>query len=290
MISVADARGWGRKVLCGTQYAARETDMLLGYVLKHDFAWLISHNDELLDETQEQLFRELLARRNAGEPVAYILGEKEFFSLCFLVSPAVLIPRPETEILVERALGCLSETNYSHVLDIGCGSGAIAVSIAYYAKPTCVVVASDISEDALAIARANAKRFLCDSSIHFVHSDLLEEFEGEKIKYPLIVANLPYVGKEEVLPPDVQEYEPSLALRGGVDGFDIVRKLLQQIADGFKRATVMLEFGEAHATLLLHEAQKLGYRNINTFSDLRGVERFASLDWSVTELEGEGDA
>lgn len=172
-------------------------------------------------------FRRMIARRAAREPVAYIIGYKEFFSLDFEVTPTVLIPRPETEILVEAAVKFLAMRPNSQVLDIGTGSGAIAIAIAANAQKA-QIKATDISQEALEVARRNASRHRCGDRVDFIAADL---FPDDGSRFDLIISNPPYVadGDFETLQPEIRLHEPRVALTFGTDGLDMYRRIATAI-------------------------------------------------------------
>jgi release factor glutamine methyltransferase len=208
---------------------AHTARVLLARVTGRAKEWLIAHNEEQLTPGQQAHFESLLARVVAHEPMFYVLGQREFFGLELDIDKRVLIPRPETEMLVELALAALSaSSNVIDVFDIGTGSGAVPIAIAVNA-PTARVLASDVSTDALEVARHNARKHGVDARVTFVHSDLLAGIDGLPV---VLTANLPYVTREEIdgLPPEIQDHEPRVALDGGPDGLDLVRALLAQIA------------------------------------------------------------
>ena len=196
----------------------RDAETLLLHVLGRNLAWLIAHsNDELAPDLNAR-FHHLLARRQRGEPIQYITGECEFYGLPFRVTPDVLIPRPETEHLVETALQFASGWSHPRILDVGTGSGAIAVALAK-TLPGAQITAVDLSAAALTIARENAQQNEVADRIEFQQSDLLTRVEGE---FELIVSNPPYVPITDRanLSVEVREYEPALALFAGEDGLD----------------------------------------------------------------------
>ncbi len=193
-------------------------EILLAHCLGGTRAALYAWPERILTEAEAEAFASLVSRRRQGEPVAYILGEKEFWSLPFAVDRRVLIPRPETEVLVEEALALLPAGAAPHlrVLDIGTGSGILAVVLAKE-RPDMQVVATDVSGEALAVARANARRHGVEGQIRFVRADL---FPGGDDLFDLVVSNPPYVAETDVplLPFGVRGFEPSLALLAGPDG------------------------------------------------------------------------
>ena len=182
------------------------------------------------DELRER-FRALVKERAAGKPVAYLVGQREFFSLKFAVTPDVLIPRPETELLVNRALDLFKEqADWQRAVDVGVGSGAIAVTLAKH-TPRLRIAATDLSEPALAVARRNAQRHKVDDRIAFHAGDLLSTLPPEE-KFDVIVSNPPYITTAELaaLPADVRNYEPLSALDGGPEGTSVIERLLPQAA------------------------------------------------------------
>lgn len=212
--------------------------LLLGTVLGRSKEWLIAHDDERLDDAVSARFNALLKRVVAHEPLAYVLGHREFYGLDLQVDARVLIPRPETEMLVELTLATLKADGHqktddrarwaADLVDVGTGSGAVPIAVAVHAPQT-RVLASDVSADALDVARLNAARHAVAGRIRFVQSDLLAAIDGLP---RVLTANLPYVTREEIdgLPPEIQDHEPRVALDGGEDGLDLVRRLLAEIA------------------------------------------------------------
>jgi release factor glutamine methyltransferase len=235
--------------------------LLLSQVTQQSKAWLVAHGDESLSAAQLQQFHALLARVIAHEPLFYVLGHREFFGLDLIIDKRVLIPRPETEMLVELALaewglwngewgmkdaGGPFRTPYSPFpifMDVGTGSGAVPIAIAKHA-PAARLIATDISKDALDVARMNAERHGVAERITFVQADLLAGVHAMPL---VITANLPYVTREEIdgLPPEIQAHEPRVALDGGDDGLDLVRRLLMQIAAMTKYPTPNLPQGRS---------------------------------------------
>jgi release factor glutamine methyltransferase len=211
--------------------------LLLGTVLGRSKEWLIAHDDEHLDDATSARFAALLKRVVAHEPLAYVLGRREFYGLDLQVDARVLIPRPETEMLVELALAALKADGNPRTedrarwtadhIDIGTGSGAVPIAVAVHA-PQAQLLAGDVSADALDVARLNAARHGVAGRIRFVQSDLLAAIDGLP---RVLTANLPYVTREEIdgLPPEIQDHEPRVALDGGEDGLDLVRRLLAEI-------------------------------------------------------------
>ena len=204
-----------------------EAEMLLRECLSLDRTRLYARLGEELSTEQEEAYRGLIVRRMVYEPAAYILGHKEFFGLEFEVTPAAIIPRPETERLVEIAIDFLRRQAGLKIADVGTGCGAIAVSIAH-TVPEASIVAVDLSADALALAQRNADRHRVQRRVRFVQGDLLAPLDGDA--FGLIAANLPYVktSEWEQLPREIREHEPRDGLDGGPDGLQVITRLLQQ--------------------------------------------------------------
>lgn len=215
----------------GIATARLDAEILLAESLKCDRIALYSHPHRRLQETEWDRFNEWIARRAEGENIAYIRGRKEFYSLTFAVNPAVLIPRPETELLVDGALEFLHSTPIEalRVLDLATGSGCIAVTIARY-HSQCRVTASDISGEALDVARRNAAAHGVSERIQFIQSAGLNNLHGIN-PFHVIVSNPPYVrsGEIEELDAGIRRYEPRLALDGGPDGLDFYRRILPEL-------------------------------------------------------------
>lgn len=199
---------------------------LLAYVAGRDRAWLLAHPEDSLSPEQTERFEQFLARAAQGEPLAYLLGEKEFCGLAFMVTPDVLIPRPETETLVEAALDWAAWVGKADpaIVDVGAGSGAIAVTLAVK-LPGARVTAVDVSEKALALVRANAERHGVAGRVRLAQGDLLETLPGP---FDAIVANLPYIPTPALADLEVSRWEPALALDGGGDGLSLIRRLVEQ--------------------------------------------------------------
>ena len=202
-----------------TEAARLEAEVLLAHVLQVSRAALLAHPERVPSARQLSYYRNLVRRRAADYPLPYLLGYAEFYSLEFEVSPEVLIPRPETETLVDLALACQPGT----VVDVGAGSGCIAVSLALH-LPDATIYAIEISRAALAVAQRNAERHRVTDRVQFIVGDVLAP---RPAPVDLIVSNPPYVSTSECaqLPPSIRDYEPRLALDGGADGLDVIRRL-----------------------------------------------------------------
>jgi release factor glutamine methyltransferase len=235
---------------------------------------LYAQFDRPLSADELGRFRELVKRRQAGEPVAYIVGRKEFWSLDLAVDRRVLIPRPDTETAVEAALALLPADAPVRVCDVGTGSGAIALAIKKE-RPQATVVAIDLSADALAVASENAQRL--GLAVEFRHGDLLAPLAAEQGvgAFDVIAANLPYVPRAEVpgLAPEVQA-EPLLALDGGDDGLDLVRRLAAAAAAQLRPGgALVLEIGAGQAPATRAICEQGGFVRVAAHKDLGGIER-----------------
>jgi len=213
--------------LAGIDSGDLDGQLLLGASLHKSRTELYLAADMEVPEEALQVFLRYLERRKRREPVAYILGEREFWSLPFIVNPSVLIPRPETEFLVEQVLTACRRKSLPDgwILDLCCGSGAIAVVLALELQRD--VVAVDLSGDALAVAQQNCRRHRVDDRVALVKADLLTAFAAGR-QFPLLVSNPPYVSRRQIrqgLDPEVAGYEPLLALDGGEDGLDIIARI-----------------------------------------------------------------
>jgi release factor glutamine methyltransferase len=225
--TIHDALAEGRHAIegIGSDEAALEAELLMRHALGVDRAHLYERLQDPLDAVRLAEYRALLERRLAHEPTAYIIGDREFFGLDFEVSPAALIPRPETETLVEMVIAYARErAGPLNIADVGVGAGTIAVALAHELADV-RIVATDTSQGALDLARRNAERHGIANRIDFRLGDLLAPIEAP---VDVIAANLPYVTTElwEAMPPEIREHEPRAALDGGADGLDVVRRLL----------------------------------------------------------------
>lgn len=241
----------------GIANARQEARWILEYALGTSTLQLHMNADAVVDAEQCRRAVTLLQRRALREPLQYLLGTQEFCGLEFLVRPGVLIPRPETELLVEETLALLSGETRPVILDIGTGSGCLAISLAVQ-LPQASILASDKSVAALHLARMNARRHDVEPCISWTAGDLLAHLLSGKLagKVTAIVANLPYISHEEWdhLSPDVKDFEPRLALDGGPDGLEVYRRLLRE-APGIlsSKGFLVLEVGKGQAELLCRE-------------------------------------
>jgi len=287
--------------------ARQDAETLLLHVLGKTKAWLITHLDKELPEDQTSRFLGMLERRRNGEPIQYILGEAEFYRMPFIVTPDVLIPRPETEHLVEcvsqlMPVLCPRPTRFfefkrihpfkhsekqrrngdpnlagwpPRVLDVGTGSGAISIGIAHDWNEA-EITAIDASAAALDVARTNAMRLGFADQIRFLQGDLLDPVAGER--FEIVVSNPPYVPEIDrpTLSVEVRDHEPSMALFAGTDGLDIYRRLIPQafaclVPGGF----IALEIGYGQSAAIANLLGTAGFANIEFTPDLQGIPRVA---------------
>lgn len=236
-------------------------------------AHLVAHPGQPLTERQRERYLAWVERRRAGEPVAYVTGEREFYSLEFKVTPAVLIPRPETELLVDTALERIPREAPLRVLELATGSGCVAVAIALH-RPRARVTATDLSREALVIARENAARH--GAGIEFVESDWFAAVAGRQ--FNLIVANPPYVAERDpCLAEGDLRFEPQAALVAGADGLACIRLLVAQArAHLDPGGSLLLEHGHDQATRCRALLEQAGYRDVISRHDLAGIERVSS--------------
>ena len=237
-------------------------------------AWLLAHDDDVADQALADQFRASVLRRAAGEPLAYLVGYKEFFGLEFAVDARVLVPRPDTETLVQWALDVLqsSPSACPGVLDLGTGSGAVAIAIAQHTA--CTMTAVDASEDALAVATTNARR-LC-AKVSFVQSNWLQDIKGH---FDCIVSNPPYIAENDAHLAALR-HEPACALSAGADGLDDIRTIIADApAHMHPGGWLLLEHGynqaQAVRTLLLQR----GWRRVQSRADLAGIIRCSGGQW-----------
>ena len=279
MITLAEVlrRSTGYLEQHGSPTPRLDAELLLAHGLGLSRIELYTQYQRPLDDDQLAACRELVRRRGLREPVAYVIGSWGFHNLDLAVDARVLVPRPETELLVDRCLELLDGVERPRVVDVGTGSGAIALSLKSE-RPDAEVVACDISQDALDVAAANAARLGLDVELHL--SDLLAQVPGDGFR--LVVSNPPYVSEREMadLEPEVAEHEPRLATVAGPDGFEIYRRLLPEAAgrlvDG---GSLALECGGGQAPALVSELAAAGYGQAGIDPDLAGIERVVWAPW-----------
>jgi release factor glutamine methyltransferase len=257
--------------------ARRDAETLLLYALDKDRAWLIAHSAEELPMAEAGRFAALIERRYLGEPIQYITGEQEFYGLPFRVTDDVLIPRPETEHLVEKALELAGRFARPRIVDVGTGSGAIAVALAHklvHTLPRARITAVDISAGALEVARGNAERNGVARRIEFKESDLLAAVAYER--FEMVVSNPPYVpvGDREALAVEVREHEPAVALFGGEGGLALYRRLIPAaFAVLEERGWLVMEVGYGQSKTIARLMGEAGFERVEFVPDLQGIPR-----------------
>ena len=279
--SVREALRAGAELLhkAGIDSARLDVEVLLRHVLGVKTAELYLDFDLVLNAAAEREFKKLLLRRAGREPVAYITSHREFWSLDFVVTPEVLIPRPETELLVERALKLatrLPGMSALNILDLGTGSGAIAVSLAKE-LPQARISAVDFSAVAIEIACLNARRHGVEDRVEFFCGDLFEPVTEEREGYDLIVANPPYIRNGDLagLAPEIREWEPIMALDGGADGLFYYRRIVAAAGDYLRAGgSILLELGDAMGEAVARLfADGGGFDPAQVYRDYAGKER-----------------
>ena len=256
------------------QQARLDAELLLRHVLGRDRAWLLTHSDDQAEPTLWRTYFALLNRRVRGEPIQYIAGETEFYGLPFRVTPDVLIPRPETEFLVEKAIEISRLHDLWPIVDVGTGSGCIAVSLAK-ALNSNRITAIDSSPAALEVARHNARRN--QVNVRFLAGDLLTPVAGEA--FDLVVSNPPYVPESDraSMAVEVREFEPALALFAGDDGLEVYRRLIPAAFEALVQGGyIVLEIGFAQAKAINGLLTSGGFHNLEFTPDLQGIPRVAS--------------
>lgn len=258
-----------------------DAQMLLLHALgrsPHDRAWLMAHDGDMLIEEAAARWEVLLQRRRAGEPVAYLLGEKAFFGLSLAVDARVLVPRPDTEVLVQWALDVLPATGGAtppRMLDLGTGSGAIALALARH-RPDTQITATDASADALAVAQANARRL--GLPVRFAHGTWLSAVPGER--FDVIASNPPYIAEGDPHLPALR-FEPRSALTSGPDGLDAIKTIINQgCAALCPGGWLLLEHGHDQAQAVRALLQCAGFAHVSSRTDLAGIERCSGGCWA----------
>ena len=262
----------------GIEDAWLEAEVLLRHTLDLDRAHLYARLQEDLSGGDQAVFHSLLARRLAHEPTAYIVGQRELYGLDLETTSAALIPRPETELLVQEALSRACGREPLLIVDVGTGNGAIAVALAVH-LPQAALVAIDLSREALALAVRNARRHGVESRVSFLQADLLAPLAQAA---DLIVANLPYVRSAdwEALPPEIREYEPLAALDGGPDGLREIERLLEQAPPYLRPGgSLLVELGPPQAAPALALARRC-FPNAaaRILPDAAGLDRLLAID------------
>lgn len=267
-----------------------DAQVILAHVLGQTRSWLFAHHDYKLSSDEAKRYTDLIVRRINHEPVAYLIGRREFYGLDFYVDQRVLIPRPETELLVDAVLGQLEMRTEDlapgdrlRVLDVGTGCGAIALAVAAN-SPGVDVYATDLSSDAIEVARLNIRRLDARCQVKLLHGDLLTPFRHkvDANRVDIIAANLPYIDSQEYksLAPDVLNYEPQLALEAGPQGLDAISRLLEQAPQHIRPGGVIfLEIGADQGDLVLSlaSARVPQARLISLRQDYNGRDRLVTI-------------
>lgn len=273
-MSIADALKEATLLLreAGVPEARREAGSLLSFVIGHNRTFLISHSEEAVADEDLVRFREAVARRAAGEPLQYITGVQDFFGREFRVTPDTLIPRPETELLVEAALQVIAGGSAPAICDVGTGSGCIAVTL-LCERTDASALAVDVSEAALAVAAENARRHGVSDRLVLEISDCFEAIHSE---FELIVSNPPYVSAEALagLQREVRDHEPPLALSPGADGLSVIRRLLQNGPAFLKKSGwLIMEIGFDQGQKIQNLIDPNVWRLVEIRPDLQGIPR-----------------
>jgi release factor glutamine methyltransferase len=257
----------------GVSEPRREASSLLAFALQKDKTFLIAHSDYDLSAEEERRFRALLERRAGREPLQYIVGRQEFYGLDFEVSPDVLIPRPETELLVENAIEILRDLENSFFCEVGVGSGCISVSILHEIK-TARAIGLDISEGALRIAEKNAQKHNVSDRFNLRKSDIFSALENEK--FDLIVSNPPYIPAEDIetLQPEVRDFEPLNALTDEKDGLSIIERIITESHQFLRpEGFLLMEIGFNQARLVKEIFDAEIWQRLEILPDLQGIPR-----------------
>ncbi len=284
-MTIAEAINEGARRLerAGVDEARRTAGVLLGDLLGVDRTRLLTHPEQAISNEDHQSFLRMIERRAAGEPLQHVTGHQEFYKLDFLVTPAVLIPRPETEFLVERVLTVVRDNQLAAplIIDAGTGSGCIAVTLAVE-LPAARLIATDISSAALAVARQNAARHNVAERVEFYEGDLLAPLAalGVEGAVDVLASNPPYVAanEPELMQSEVRDYEPHVALFGGDDGLIFYRRLL---AEGFAYVKpggyLVCEIGYAQFNAITDLVAASRWRLADVTHDLQGIPRTLTL-------------
>jgi release factor glutamine methyltransferase len=259
----------------GIDDALLESEVLLMHTLEIDRVKLYIEIDSELSSQQYEDFFTLIQRRLKGEPSAYITGNREFYGYDFFVNQDVLIPRPETELLVEKAIAVANKRSYKTIVDAGTGSGVVAVCLALY-LPNVVIYATDISAQALEVASSNCRKYNVENRITLLEGNLLEPLP-EPID--MIVGNLPYVRKTDMQMVNTYGHEPEVALKGGEDGLEYIIAIVgQSVSKLLRGGSILLEVGQGQSQAASRQLKGIyPYGEVDIFRDLAGIERVVSL-------------
>jgi release factor glutamine methyltransferase len=274
--TIGDILNWTATYFAGkgAKTPRLDAEILLAHCLDVDRLYLYLNLDRPLLPDERSRFRELVKRRGLREPVALITGKKEFWSISLQIKPGILIPRPETEILVEVVIQEIKENPSPKVLEIGTGSGAVAIALAKD-NPRVEVVATDTDSNVLLVAQANAKEAKSENAVRFIATDLFDGIRRGGY-FDVICSNPPYVPTNVIptLDPDVRNFEPMRALDGGPDGLDVIRRLAANAQNFLNRpGALVLEFGDGQEEAVGRILVSAGFEGIRAFRDLSGKPR-----------------
>jgi len=265
-----------RRLACAIEHPRLDAELLLAHVLKGGRPRLHSHGGEQRAQGERDAYLALIERRARGEPLAYVLGSREFWSLRLQVGPAVLVPRPETELLVERALALRAEPS-GEIADLGTGSGAIALALARE-RPLWRIAATDVAESALAIARRNAQA-LGISSVEFLLGDWFTPLAGRR--FHMLLSNPPYIAEHDPVLGDAPlKFEPRTALTPGEDALAHLKAIVRKSPAHLERGGwLLLEHGATQAPEVARELVVRGFGHVRSHRDLAGHERMTEARW-----------
>jgi len=280
--NITELLAHGKKLLRekGISSSSLDCDLLMMNVCNFTKVQLFTETDYTLSDDQASKFFDMLLRRSKFEPIQYILNKCEFMSLDFYVDENILIPRPDTEILVEEAISVIKNNNCSNILEVGTGSGCIAISIAHYCNNV-NVHAVDISENALSVAKRNALSNCVN--VNFNLGDIFSSSQALHGELDLIISNPPYIKRDSIkhLPDNVKNYEPLLALDGGTDGLDFYKRIAKESIPFFKnRGFLLFEIGYEQSEDVSTILESNGYKNIETKKDLANLNRIVYGEYS----------
>lgn len=267
----------------GVESARLEAELLLAHCCRCARIRLYAAIDRPLTDAERACMRDVVRRRAAREPIAYIIGMREFYSREFRVGPAVLVPRPETETLVDKALDRIPRDRQVTVLDLGTGSGCVGITIALQ-RPAAEVTASDISPAALETARENTRRHKAEDRLTLIEGDLFDGVEPG-MQFDMIVSNPPYVRQDELkgLQPEVRDFEPHSALVSGEDGLELIRRLIASAPDFLKDpGSLLIECDPLQTDAVRQLMQQRGFQEVRVHNDSNKQPRVVSGDWSLS--------
>lgn len=262
---------------------ALDTELLLGKVIGKDRLFILLNGNYEVDNSAAEEYFKLIDLRRERMPVKYIFGKCEFMGLDFYIKEGVLIPRPDTEILVEQAIKEIKKNNFEKICDVCCGSGIIGISIGKFIDDT-KIVCTDISDIAIDVTKINIDMFNLGEKVSAKKGDLLKGFIEDNSKFDLVVSNPPYI-RMKIIPElmrDVRDYEPYIALCGGEDGLDFYRKITEQSKKVLNDSGMLIyEIGYDQRSAVCDILKENGFRNINCIKDLAGEDRVVSARYSA---------